>query len=57
VAAVAVRDAVAAGALDAEVPLRSAAAFADAGLYPETYAAAARRFAARVGPPGRWWWV
>jgi hypothetical protein len=57
VAAVAVRDAVAAGALDAEVPLRSAAAFADAGLYPETYAAAARRFASRVGPPGRWWWV
>jgi hypothetical protein len=48
VAAVAVRDA--AGLLDDEVAVPVSAGFADAGLFPETYAAAARQLAARVGP-------
>jgi hypothetical protein len=47
-AAVAVRDA---GAPMAEhVPVPRSAGFADGGLFPETYAAAARELAARVGP-------
>jgi hypothetical protein len=45
-AAVAVRDARLSG--DVEVPV--ATGFADAGVYPETYAAAARELARRVGP-------
>ncbi len=47
-AAVAVRDA--AGALGDEVAVGASPGFADGGLYPETYAAAARQLAARVGP-------
>jgi hypothetical protein len=47
-AAVAVRDA--GDALAGEVPVRVPGGFAYGGVYPETYAAAARRFAARVGP-------
>jgi hypothetical protein len=49
VAAVAVRDA--AAAMPDEVPVGVPEGFAYYGLYPEVYAAAARQFAARVGPP------
>ena len=47
VAAVAVRDA----AVGDEVAVRVPQGFAYDGLYPETYAAAARHLASRVGPP------
>ena len=47
VAAVAVRDA----ALGSDVPVGVSRGFAHDALYPESYAAAARRLAAHVGPP------
>ncbi len=49
VAAVAVRDA--AAALPGDVSVGVPEGYAYYGLYPETYAAAAREFATRVGPP------
>lgn len=49
VAAVAVRDA--ATAMPTDVPVGVPEGYAYYGLYPETYAAAARQLAARVGPP------
>ncbi len=51
VAAVAVRDAVESAALADEVAVGVSRGFADGALYPEIYAAAARRLASDVGPP------